>query len=53
VRKINLNDFKTADHRILRDINEVIVLNIIHVRPCLMGAIALVLAQNFAAPKTV
>jgi len=29
VRKINLRDFKTADHRILRDINEVIVLNII------------------------
>jgi len=32
VRKINLNDFKTADHRILRDINEIIVLNIIRER---------------------
>jgi predicted NBD/HSP70 family sugar kinase len=32
VRKINLKDFKTADHRILRDINEVIVLNIIRER---------------------
>lgn len=32
MRKINLNDFKTADHRILRDINEVIVLNIIRER---------------------
>jgi predicted NBD/HSP70 family sugar kinase len=32
VRKIDLNDFKTADHRILRDINEVIVLNIIRER---------------------
>jgi predicted NBD/HSP70 family sugar kinase len=32
VKKINLNDFKTANHRILRDINEVIVLNIIRER---------------------
>jgi len=32
VRKINLKDFKTADHRILRDINEVIVLNIVRER---------------------
>ena len=32
VRKINLSDFKTADHRILRDINEVIVLNMIRER---------------------
>ncbi|MGH9427660.1 MAG: MarR family transcriptional regulator, partial [Terriglobia bacterium] len=32
MRKINLSDFKTADHRILRDINEVIVLNIIRER---------------------
>ncbi|MEW5979600.1 MAG: ROK family transcriptional regulator [Acidobacteriota bacterium] len=29
MRKINLKYFKTADHRILRDINEVIVLNVI------------------------
>lgn len=29
MRKINLKDFKTADHRVLRDINEVIVLNVI------------------------
>ncbi len=32
MRKIDLNKFKTADHRILRDINEVIVLNIIRER---------------------
>lgn len=32
MRKINLKDFKTADQRILRDINEVIVLNIIRER---------------------
>jgi predicted NBD/HSP70 family sugar kinase len=32
VKKINLNDFKTANHRILRDVNEVIVLNIIRER---------------------
>jgi predicted NBD/HSP70 family sugar kinase len=32
VRKIDLSDFKTADHRILRDINEVIVLNVIRER---------------------
>ena len=32
MRKIDLSDFKTADHRILRDINEVIVLNIIRER---------------------
>lgn len=32
MRKINLNDFKTADHKILRDINEIIVLNIIRER---------------------
>ena len=32
MKKINLNDFKTANHRILRDINEVIVLNIIRER---------------------
>jgi N-acetylglucosamine repressor len=32
VKKINLNNFKTADHRILRDINEVIVLNIVRER---------------------
>ncbi len=32
MKKIDLNDFKTADHKILRDINEVIVLNIIRER---------------------
>src|SRR3974377_2630474 len=32
MKKIDLNKFKTADHRILRDINEVIVLNFIRER---------------------
>jgi N-acetylglucosamine repressor len=32
MKKIDLGKFKTADHRILRDINEVIVLNIIRER---------------------
>lgn len=32
MKKIDLSKFKTADHRILRDINEVIVLNIIRER---------------------
>ena len=32
MKKIDLKKFKTADHRILRDINEVIVLNIIRER---------------------
>ncbi len=32
MRKINLKDFQTANHRILRDINEVIVLNVIRER---------------------
>jgi N-acetylglucosamine repressor len=32
VKKLNLSDFKTANHRFLRDINEVIVLNIIRER---------------------
>jgi predicted NBD/HSP70 family sugar kinase len=32
MKKIDLRKFKTADHRILRDINEVIVLNIIRER---------------------
>ena len=32
MKKIDLKDFKTADHKILRDINEVIVLNIIRER---------------------
>lgn len=32
MKKINLNDFRTANHRILRDINEAIVLNIIRER---------------------
>lgn len=32
MKKIDLSKFKTADHRVLRDINEVIVLNIIRER---------------------
>jgi len=32
VKKINLKDFQTANHRVLRDINEVIVLNVIRER---------------------